>query len=166
MKLISVFIHLPISISQDDKNHSVFIVTKQARRKGHNRLKVQLLSLALYSVFLFLNGLRYLESPKVKTDEKALVALISLCIPVVAFASINSWYNTPEDLAALLNMQVVYEHRRFEGNEKARRYTNFLKWALQLVGIGGTTAVQIFLLVLILVKPGWPPFLGSIMSGI
>lgn len=169
MKLISVFIHLPISIRQDDKNHFVFITTKQAQLKDRNRLKVQLLSLSLYSMFLFINGLRYLGSPKVKTDDKILVALMSLCIPAVAFASINSWYNNPEDLAALLNMQLVYERTRFGGklrNEKERTYGNFLKWALRVVGIGGTTAIQVFLLVLILVNPGRPPFLGSVISGI
>lgn len=166
LKLISVFIHVPIAIVQDEKNQSVFITSKQPRRKERHLLKVQLLSIAIYSVFLFFNGLWYLQSPKLQTDQKVLVALISFCIPGVAFVSVSSWYDTPEDLASLLNMQLVYERGISKaGCREAISYANFLKWSLQIVGMGGTTAIQIFLVLLIFVKPDTPPFLGSIVSG-
>lgn len=145
------------------------VVSEQARLKDRNILKVQLLSFIVYSVFLLVNGLWHLQCPSLRTEEKALVAIFSFAVPGSAFAVISSWYQNPTDFVILLNMILIYERRVFHSRAKDYKiilgYAKFLKFALRLLGLCGSMFIQIFVLLLIIVKAGSPPFLGSIIPG-
>lgn len=169
LKLISLLIHSPIAITQDKNKNPVFVAYRQARLKDRNILRVKLLCLIAYSLFLLFNGLWHLQSPRLQTDEKALVALFSFCIPAVPLAVGTLWYQNSADVAILLNMILIYERRVF--NTKEKHYNKvlssakFLKCALQLLGLCGSMFLQIFVILLIIMKAGRPPFIGSIIPG-
>lgn len=155
-KLISLWINFPIRIGQDEDNNPIFVVARHARLKDRNILKVKLLSLFICAVFQLCNGLWHLPSPRLHTEEKVLVALFSFCIPCVALALTTSLYQNPADVATLLNMILAYERRAFN---------RFLKWALRLLGLYEAIFIQIFMILLVIMKVGKPPFLGSIIPG-
>lgn len=167
LRLISLWIHFPIAISQDKDKHLVFVLSAQARLRDRIILKVKLLCLISYSIFLLYNGLWNLQSPRLQTDEKALAALFSFCTPAAVMAVTTSVYQYPADFVILLNMILIYERKvlnsRRKDYDKILRSGKFLKFALRFFGLYGSLAVQIFVVVLVLVKADMPPFIGSVI---
>lgn len=169
LKLISLWIHSPAAIRQDTEKNPIFVVSPQARLKDRNILKVKLFCLIVYSVFLLFNGLWHLRSPRLQIEEKALVALFSLCIPGVVLAVLTSLYQNPADFVILLNMILTNERNVLNSTthdyNKILRYGKFLKCAIRLLALCGSLFIQGFVLLLVIVKPGRYPFLGSIILG-
>lgn len=169
LKLISILIHSPIAIRKDVDKKPVFVVSRQVRLKDRYILKAKLISLIVYSVFILCNGLWHLQSPTLRMEEKALVALFSFAVPGTALASITAWYQNPADVATLLNMILTYEKRVFnsvdKNRDKIQGYGRFLKCAIRLLGLCGSVFIQIFGVLVVIVRVGRPPFLGSIIPG-
>lgn len=169
LRLISLWIHSPIAIRWNKDKSPVFVVSGQPRVKDRIILKVKLLCLFSYPVFLVFNGLWHLRSPLLQTDEKALVAMFSFCIPGIVLAVTTSVYQNPADFVVLLNMILTYERRVLNSDAKdynnILRYAKLLKCAVIFSGLCGSLSVQIFGVLLVLAKAGRPPFLGSIIPG-
>lgn len=171
LNIISFWSQSPLALGQDEDKNPIFVISAQTGPKNRNTLKKKLhiLSLICYSLFLLCNGLWHLQSPRLSTEEKFLVALFSFCVPCAVFAVTTSWYNNPEDFAILLNMILIYERKVFyskrKNYDKIICYGRFLKLALQLLGLCGSVVIQIFLVLVIVVTAGRPPFLGSVIPG-
>lgn len=167
LKLVSLWIHSPIALGQD-KNPG-FVVSRQTRLKDRYILRAKLICLIGYSLFLLFNGLWHLHSPSLLPNDKGLVALFSFCAPTVVLGMITSIYQYPADFVILLNMILTYERRVLNTETKDYHkivvYGKLMKRALQLFGLCGSLFLEVFGVLVFIVKMGKPPFLGSIIPG-
>ncbi|XP_035707774.1 uncharacterized protein LOC118435592 [Folsomia candida] len=161
IKLVSYFIHCPISVNTRANQNSVFSWSPKVRKEMQHLLK--LTSLVAYAVFIFLSGLINLD--KISYTKDAFVAMISIGVPSCSLLLIFS-HRSGNDIVVLLNMLFLYEKRNSICLE-VRNLKDLFYYGFWVFGMfGSTIGGPLFVTLLNLVNLNTPPFLGWVIPDV